>query len=91
MNIGNKIKVQKAALHRTLSPEESSFLFSAINSTGSMSDAHDILEYWTGVPNSKKIILAGFSFDKHIKLSFSILSKVKNEIIAIEDLEEINR
>ena len=91
MNIGNKIKVQKAALRRVLSSEESSFLFSAINSTGNMSDAYDILEYWTGVPFREKRILSGFSFDKHLKLSSSILSKVKDEIIAVADLEEINR
>ena len=91
MNIGNKIKVQKAALHRVLSPEESAFLFEAINFSGSMSDAYDTLEAWGGSNIGNKIVISTFSFDDHIKLSSSILSKVKDEIIAVADLEEINR
>ena len=91
MNIGNTIKIRKASMRRVFTPKESSFLFSAINISKSMSSAHDILEAWAKGGNSKKQIIPGFMLDEHKTISYSILSKVENEIITAEDLEEINR
>ncbi len=92
MNIGNKIKVLKAAQHRVFTPKESTFLFYVINDTGDMSDAYDsMMAMISQDHNYPTVIVDGFTYDEHRKFSSSIVSKVKNETITIEDLEEINR
>lgn len=92
MNIGNKIKISKAAVKRVFTPKESAFLFSIINDTGSMSSAYDAMRKWTGEDiEAEKVIVDGFSCDEHTTISYSILSKVEDEIITADDLEEMVR
>jgi len=88
MNIVNKIQIAKAVTHKTLTQKESEFLFSIINKTNEMGTAVDFMKTW--ISNSKnKIQVNNFSYNEHQTLSSSIISKLKNEIITIEDLEEI--
>lgn len=92
MNIGNKIQVSKASMRRVFSTRESAFLFSLINITGNMSDAMEALKSWISVDSEMdKPIIVGFSLNEHQKLSSSILTKLKDEIIEENNLEEIHR
>lgn len=92
MNIGNKIKLRKAAIRRVFTPRESAFLFSVIDITGDMSDAYDALLGILSIDSKNDgIIIPGYLYDEHKVLSKEILDKIDSQEISQEDIEEIKR
>jgi len=92
MNIGNKIKLRKAAIRKVFTQTESAFLFSIINLTGDMSDAYDaMIGILSTDDRDNAVIVPGYMYDEHKTLSKAIVDKIDKQEIDADDLEEIQR
>jgi len=92
MNIGNKIKLRKAAIRKVFTQRESAFLFSIINITGDMSDTYDaLIGILSTDDKDSAVIIPGYMYDEHKTLSKAIVDKIDEQEIDTNDIEEIRR